>query len=53
MSAEKHEEMHIEYPDKFQPLFKKAKKLEWITVAYVVSVVVFMFLVMEIGRAHV
>src|SRR4051812_30829304 len=51
MSAEKHEEKHIEYPDKFQPLFKKAKKLEWITVAYVVSVVVFMFLVMGQSQA--
>src|SRR3954454_9428651 len=51
MSAEKHEEKHIEYPDKFQPLFKKAKKLEWITVAYVVSVVVSMLLVMGQSQA--
>jgi cation diffusion facilitator family transporter len=45
------EDVHTEYPEKLQPLFEKAKKLEWITLAYVVSVVVLMFIVMGQSQA--
>jgi cation diffusion facilitator family transporter len=45
------EEKHIEYPEKLQPVFDRAKKLEWITVAYVISVVILMFIVMGQSQA--
>lgn len=42
---------HHELPSSLQPTFKKAKKLEWITVAYLVSVGVVMFLAMQSSQA--
>src|SRR6059058_3261569 len=45
------EREHVEYPKELQPKYEQAKKLEWITVAYVVSVVVLMFLVMGQSQA--
>src|SRR3954454_1209890 len=45
------EDSHIEYPKKMQPLFEKAKKLEWITFAYVISVVILMFTMMGQSQA--
>ena len=41
----------LELPDRLVPLFRKAKKLEWITVGYLLSVVVLMFLVMGTSQA--
>src|SRR3954453_4980575 len=45
------DDSHIEYPKKMQPLFEKAKKLEWTTFAYVISVVILMFIVMGQSQA--
>lgn len=41
----------FELPEKLIPVFDKAKKLEWITIAYLVSVVILMFLVMGSSQA--
>jgi len=45
------EKEHVEYPKELQPKYEKAKKLEWITVTYIVSVVVLMFIVMGQSQA--
>jgi len=45
------EKEHVEYPEHLQPKYEKAKKLEWITVIYIVSVVVLMFIVMGQSQA--
>jgi cation diffusion facilitator family transporter len=42
---------HTEYPKELQPKYEQSKKLAWITVAYVVSVVVLMAMVMGQSQA--
>ncbi|MBY5959087.1 cation diffusion facilitator family transporter [Membranicola marinus] len=41
----------FEYPDQLQKELRKAKKLEWITLVYLISVVVLMYLVMGSSQA--
>lgn len=41
----------LELPDRLEPEFRNAKKLEWITVGYLISVVVLMYLVMGTSQA--
>jgi cation diffusion facilitator family transporter len=45
------EQEHVEYPKELQPKYEQAKKLEWITITYVLSVVVLMFMVMGQSQA--
>ena len=40
-----------ELPPRLQEALKKAKKLEWITIAYLITVVVVMYLVMGSSQA--
>jgi len=47
MSEEKHEE----FPEHLKPLFDRAKKLERITLVYIISVVILMFIVMVQSQA--
>jgi cation diffusion facilitator family transporter len=47
----KNEGKHIEYPEQLQPVYERAKKLEWITVVYVLSVVILMYIVMGQSQA--
>lgn len=42
---------NFEYPKELAPDFKKAKKLEWITIFYLLSTVVLMYLVMGNSQA--
>ncbi|WP_207432056.1 cation diffusion facilitator family transporter [Sabulibacter ruber] len=41
----------FEYPEELRPVFRKAKKLEWITVAYLVSTAVVVYLTMGNSQA--
>ncbi|RNI21773.1 cation diffusion facilitator family transporter [Rufibacter latericius] len=41
----------FEYPEELQPVFKKAKKLEWITVAYLISTALVVYLTMGNSQA--
>ncbi|MBC3539313.1 cation transporter [Rufibacter sediminis] len=41
----------FEYPEELQPVFKKAKKLEWITVAYLISTALVVFFTMGNSQA--
>ena len=41
----------FELPDHLKPKFSKAKKLEWITLVYLITVVVVMYLVMGSSQA--
>jgi cation diffusion facilitator family transporter len=42
---------NFEYPEKLVPVFKKAKRLEWLTIAYVISTAFFIFLTMGNSQA--
>lgn len=42
---------HVEYPEALQPKYEQAKKLAWITIGYIVSVVILMFMVMGQSQA--
>jgi cation diffusion facilitator family transporter len=42
---------NFEYPDHLMPVFNKAKRLEWITIAYLVSAALAMFLTMGNSQA--
>ena len=41
----------FELPDHLKPQFQKAKKLEWITIAYLFTVIIIMYLVMGSSQA--
>ncbi len=41
----------FELPDHLKPKFERAKKLEWITIAYLISVIIIMYLVMGSSQA--
>ncbi|WP_210465936.1 cation transporter [Rufibacter roseolus] len=41
----------FEYPEELQPVFKKAKKLEWITVGYLITTSIVVFLTMGNSQA--
>ncbi|MGV3541462.1 MAG: cation diffusion facilitator family transporter [Rufibacter sp.] len=41
----------FEYPEELQPVFKKAKKLEWITIAYLISTAALVYLTMGNSQA--
>lgn len=42
---------NFEYPPELQPVFKKAKKIEWLTIAYLVITVILMYLTMGNSQA--